>query len=133
MSTKFRSRQGLVVIPMEIFGPSGSTVLRVALDTGAVYTVASREMLMAIGYEPDLVRDRIQITTGSGLAAAPKILVQQLDALSQSRFSFPVLAYTLPSGAGVDGLLGLDFLRHRQLTIDFQSGEIILSDSTSAQ
>jgi predicted aspartyl protease len=103
----------------------------VALDTGAVYTVASREMLMAIGYEPDLIRDRVQITTGSGLASAPKIWVQQIDALSQSRFSFPILAYTLPSGAGVDGLLGLDFLRHRQLTIDFQTGKITLSHSAS--
>lgn len=132
MSTTFRPRQGLVVIPMEIFGPSGSTILRTALDTGAVYTVASIEMLTAIGYEPDLIRDRVQITTGSGLVSAPKILVQQIDALSQSRFSFPVLAYTLPASAGVDGLLGLDFLRHRQLTIDFQSGKITLSNSSQS-
>jgi hypothetical protein len=33
----------------------------------------------------------------------------------------------LPPGAGVDGLLGLDFLRGQSLTIDFRSGEITLS------
>ena len=127
MTNRFRPRQGLIIIPIEIFGPSGSTILRAALDTGAVYTVVSSEILTAIGYEPNLVRDRIQITTGSGLESATRINVQQINALSQSRYSFPVLAYTLPVSAGIDGLLGLDFLRHRQLTIDFQIGKITLS------
>jgi predicted aspartyl protease len=131
MTTSFRARQGLIVIPIEVFGPSGSTLLRVALDTGAVYTVVSLEMLTAIGYEADSMRDRIQVTIGSGLVSAPKVIVQQLDALSHSLFSFPVLAYTLPVSAGVDGLLGLDFLRDRQLVIDFHGGTIALSHPAS--
>jgi hypothetical protein len=44
MTISFRSRQGLIIIPIEVFGPSGSTILRIALDTGAVYTVISIEM-----------------------------------------------------------------------------------------
>jgi predicted aspartyl protease len=131
MTISFRSRQGLVITPIEVFGPSGSTILQVALDTGAVYTVISIEMLTAIGYEPDSMRDRIQVTTGSGLVSAPKVIVQQLDALSHGRFSFPVLAYTLPVSAGIDGLLGLDFLRDRQLVIDFHGGTISLSNPSS--
>jgi predicted aspartyl protease len=127
MTTSFRPKQGLIVVPVELFGPLGSSILRMALDTGATYTIASVEMLMAIGYQPDLVKNRVQITTGSGLVAAPKIMVQQIDALSQTRESFPVLAYTLPRSAGIDGLLGLDFLRHRALTIDFRTGRITLA------
>ncbi|MCU0567655.1 MAG: retroviral-like aspartic protease family protein [Oculatellaceae cyanobacterium Prado106] len=125
MTTSFRSKQGLIVIPAELFGVSGSTILRMALDKGATYTTASVEMLAAIGYQPDLVKNRIQIITGSGLISAPRVIIQQVDALSQTRLSFPVLAYTLPKSAGVDGLLGLDFLRHRTVTFDFRTGRII--------
>jgi predicted aspartyl protease len=127
MTTSFRSKQGLIVIPVELFGSSGSSILRMALDTGATYTIASVEMLMAIGYQPDSVKNRVQIITGSGLIAAPKIIIQQMDALAQTRTSFPVLAYTLPKSAGIDGLLGLDFLRHRTVTIDFRAGRITLN------
>jgi predicted aspartyl protease len=127
MTTSFRAKQGLIVIPVELFGASGSSILRMALDTGATYTIASVEMLMAIGYQPDLVKNRVQIITGSGLVSAPRVIIQQVDALSQTRISFPVLAYTLPKSAGIDGLLGLDFLRHRAITIDFRTGRISLS------
>jgi predicted aspartyl protease len=126
--TTFRPKQGLIIIPVELFGSSGSTILRMALDTGATYTIASAEMLTAIGYEPSLVKSRIQIITGSGLVSAPKIIIQRVDALSQSRTSFPVLAYTLPKSSGIDGLLGLDYLRHRTLAIDFHSGRITLTN-----
>jgi hypothetical protein len=84
-------------------------------------------MLTAIGYEPNLIKNRVQVTTGSGVASAPKVIVQQIDALSQTRTSFPVLAYTLPPSAGIDGLLGLDFVRSYTLTIDFRTGRITLT------
>ena len=39
---------------------------------------------------------------------------------------FPVLAHTLPPSAGVDGLLGLDFVRGGRLTVDFRAGHVTL-------
>jgi hypothetical protein len=84
-------------------------------------------MLMAIGYQPDLVKNRVQIITGSGLVSAPRVMIQQVDALAQTRISFPVLAHTLPKSAGIDRLLGLDFLQHRTMTIDFRTGRISLN------
>jgi predicted aspartyl protease len=80
MTTSFRPKQGLIIIPVELFGSSGSTILRMALDTGATYTIVSIEMLTAIGYEPNLIKNHVQITTGSGVASAPKVIVQQIDA-----------------------------------------------------
>jgi hypothetical protein len=40
---------------------------------------------------------------------------------------FSVLAHTLPPSAGVDGLLGLDFLRGQVLTVDFRSGRVTVA------
>ena len=39
MSVSFDPSEGLIVIPAELWGPNGSVVLRVTLDTGATSTV----------------------------------------------------------------------------------------------
>ena len=71
MTISFNPRQGLIIIPVELFGPSGSFVLRFALDTGASYTVVSVGMLRSIGYDPSAAKTKIPITTGSGQESAP--------------------------------------------------------------
>ena len=101
MSISFNPRQGLIIIPVEIFGVSGSSVLRFALDTGASYTVISVGMLQAIGYDTSAAKTRIPITTGSGQESAPKMVIDRIDALTQTRLSFPVLAHTVPSSVGI--------------------------------
>lgn len=126
MSQSFDARRGLVVIPAELFGPSGSAVLRLALDTGATGTLVNVGLLLALGYDPALVLDRVQVTTGSGVEFAPRVMVSKIRALGQERSNFPVLGHTLPPSAGVDGLLGLDFMRGSELVIDFRQGRVHL-------
>ena len=81
---------------------------------------------MQLGYDPALVPDRLQITTGSGVEFVPRITVSKLTALGQERHDFPVLSHNLPPSASIDGLLGLDFLRGQELTIDFRNGQLRL-------
>lgn len=126
MSDSFNPQAGLVIVRAELFGPSGSTVLRLALDTGATSTLISTGPLASVGYDPSLASDRVQVTTGSGVEYAARIPVSQIKALSQERAAFPVLSHTLPPSAGIDGLLGLDFLRGQRLEIDFVRGIISL-------
>ena len=126
MSVPFDSRQGLVVVRAEFTGPAGSAVLRLALDTGASVTLSNTAIAVSIGYDPSSAADRLQITTGSGVEFAPKIDVQSVRALGRIQRGFSVVCHTLPPSAGVDGLLGLDFLRDSRLTIDFRSGRIEL-------
>ncbi len=127
MSVPFDQQQGLIVVHAELWGPSGSAVLRFALDTGATGSVVNVGMLVAIGYDPALVPDRVQVTTGSGVEFAPRVMLDRIMALGQERTGFPVLGHTLPPSAGIDGLLGLDFLRGRGLTIDFHTGRVTLA------
>lgn len=126
MTFKFDPRQGLVVVSAELFGPLGSGVLRLALDTGATTTMINVGHLVAVGYDPGLASDRVQVTTGSGMEFVPTLEVSRLDALGQTRTAFSVLSHTLPPSSGIDGLLGLDFLRDQSLTIDFRRGNIAL-------
>lgn len=101
--------------------------MRLALDTGATNTVLNVGMLVAIGYDPALAEHRVQVTTGSGIEFAPRVLVEKIVALGHVRSGFPVLGHTLPPSAGVDGLLGLDFLRGQSLSVDFRAGQITLT------
>jgi predicted aspartyl protease len=123
----FDPRRGLIVVRAELWGPSGSGVLQLALDTGATSTLVNVGMLVAIGYDPALTVERVQVTTGSGVEFAPRVVLQRVSALGQERLDFPVLGHTLPPSASVDGLLGLDFFRGLDLTIDFRAGRLRLS------
>lgn len=68
----------------------------------------------------------MQVTTGSGVEFAPRITLRQIAALEQQRTDFSVLGHTLPPSAGVDGLLGLDYVRGLRLTVDLRSGLALL-------
>jgi predicted aspartyl protease len=124
VTCSFDPERGLVVVQAEVFGPSGSIVLRLALDTGATATMINAAPLTALGYDSSSAPERIQVTTGSGVEFAARLPVTRLRALGQERRGFPVLAHTLPPSASVDGLLGLDFLRGRIVEIDFQRGKV---------
>ena len=96
MSFSFDPLQGLVIVWAELFGASGRVRLRLALDTGATGTLVNGVHLVAVGYDPSLVSERVQVTTGSGMEYAPRIKVSRFQALGQERLSFPVLSHTLP-------------------------------------
>ena len=127
MSYTFDPDTGLVIVYSEVFGPSGSIVLRLALDTGATGTMINVAPLTTVGYDPSLAPDRVQVTTGSGVEYAPRISVNQINALGKSQSQFPILAHTLPPSASIDGLLGLDFLGGHKLIIDFIEGNISIN------
>jgi hypothetical protein len=127
MSIPFDPQHGLVIVRAAVDGPSGSAVLRLALDTGATGTVINVGMLVALGYDPALVPERIQVTTGSSVEFVPRITLHKMTALGQERTNFPVLGHTLPPSAGIDGLLRLDFVRGQTLTVDFRTGTLRLT------
>jgi len=127
MPFSFDPGQALIIVRAEVVGPAASAVLRLALDTGATWTLINTAILVSIGYDPALMPERLQVTTGSGIEFVPRLNLSKISALGQHRADFPVLSHTLPPTAAVDGLLGLDFLRGQIVTIDFQKGSITLA------
>jgi hypothetical protein len=126
VSSPFDAREGLILVSAELAGPSGSALLQLALDTGATATMVNVGHLVAVGYDPAVTPERVEVTTGSGVEFIPRIQVTCLKALGHTRGPFSVLSHTLPPSAGIDGLLGLDFLRGQTLTIDFRLGHVDL-------
>jgi gag-polyprotein putative aspartyl protease len=125
MAHRFDPTQSLIIIQAQVEGPSGTAILRLALDTGASKSLVNTGMLIALGYDPALAGGgRVQVTTGSGIEYLSQVRLLSLTALGVKRSDFALLCHTLPPSTGVDGLLGLDFLEERNLTIDFRSGQI---------
>ena len=122
MGLQFDPARGLIVIPTRLWGPSGDTVVRLALDTGATGSVVGWDVMSLLGYDPAAVPERVQMTTGSSVEFAPQVAIKKIEALGQERESLPVICHTLPASATVAGVLGLDFLRGLRVVIDFRSG-----------
>lgn len=127
MSVAFDSTRALIVVPATVSGPSGPSVLKMVVDTGATKTLIRTAILASLGYDPATANEHVRAATASGIEVIPKLSVAQIDALESSRNGFEVLAHALPPSSQVDGLLGLDFLRKRKLTIDFESGLVTLT------
>ncbi len=127
MSQSFNARHGPILVDAEVTGPKRTLNITLILDTGATTSLLKESDLLALGYDLASVTSQVQMTTGSVVVPVPKVVLTRLSALGQSRFGFPVLAYTLPATAGVSGLLGLDFLRAQVLALDFASGQITLA------
>lgn len=126
MKLSFEAKDGLIIVPTRLWGPTRDTVVQLALDTGATGSLLNWDVLVFLGYDPAIESERRQITTGSGVEFVPQIALERIEALGQTRKDFPVLAHTLPPSARVDGLLGLDFFRLHRLTINFREGLVTL-------
>jgi hypothetical protein len=87
VSFPFNSQRGLVVVQAEVFGPSASIVLRLALDTGATATMINVAPLVSVGYDPSLVSHRVQVTTGSGVEFVPKIDIVKIEFSGRNAFN----------------------------------------------
>jgi predicted aspartyl protease len=124
VSYPFQARQGPILVEAEVTGPSRTLTLPLLLDTGATTSLIKESVLLALGYDLASVTDRVSMTTGSVVTTVPRVVLTRLSSLGQHRFGFPVLAHPLPAVVSVSGLLGLDFLRDRTLTIDFRTGRI---------
>jgi predicted aspartyl protease len=124
MKITFDPKRGLVVVPTRLYGRGRDAIVRLALDTGATSSMINWDVAVLLGYDPASEKERIQVTTGSGVEFAPRIVVKQMEIPGRHLENFPVLCHTLPPSATVDGLLGLDFFRGVRLVIDLQAGAI---------
>ena len=122
MSSSFDPAGRVIAVEVHLYGPAGFWIAKFSLDTGATRSLVSQAIAIQLGYDPAAAASFSRFFTGSGIAEAPIINFTRIEALAQERRDFPILCHTLPAGAPVDGVLGLDFFRGQKLTIDFRAG-----------
>jgi len=98
-----------------------------ALDTGASNVTLSREILESIGYDLDAVTERESFGNASCEHTVPKVTLTSLN-LEKARLEcVEALCYTLPDYLGIDGVIGLNFLRRfKKVSLNFEDGILVL-------
>lgn len=126
MIFQFDAQAEVVIINAAIFGPVAMVGVLLALDTGATSSMVGRQPLLRAGYDLARPFDTVRVATGSRVESLPRFKVQSVAALGHFRDDLFIVAHDLPASPQIDGVLGLDFLRNRRLTLDFTRGELEL-------
>ena len=115
-----------IYLRLKVGGINADTIrdILVALDTGASTTMIPTKVAADLGY--DLSNPNEQIITASGIVLANRITVHKLTAIGETVENVDVVCHDLPEGSIIEGLLGLNFLRHFDVNISFSTGTIEL-------
>ena len=124
--TSFNPVGELIVLRLTVGGVDSNTFRNVfvALDTGASTTMIPTEVAVDLGY--DLANPNEQMMTANGIVFANRIAVRKLTAIGETVENVDVVCHDLPEGSIIEGLLGLNFLRHFDVNISFSTGTIEL-------
>jgi clan AA aspartic protease (TIGR02281 family) len=126
MPPRFDPSASIIALYVDLIGPRSRRTIRMALDTGASYTIIPSEIAVDLGCDPAKARRRIEISTASGLVVAPLVTLRRMACLGKEAANIEVLCHSLPAESAVDGLLGLNFLRRFDLYLLFQKRAIFL-------
>lgn len=124
---EFNSNERLIFSDIGVTSFDGSWIiyLPVVLDTGATTTILPADILADLGYDPGHPGlSRIRMITGSGIEYAPCITIKSLIVGGERIDNVEVLCHDLPAEAGIDGLLGLNFLKNFDFTVEYSSGRL---------
>jgi len=113
-----------IVVPVRITGMQRVRWVNLVLDTGSTSTVIDELVAFRLGYNLESA-PTVSVTTVSGTSQASIIVARQIFALGMTVDEFPVLVMPLPTQLRADGLLGLDFLRRRNLFCNFEKGILL--------
>jgi len=122
---RFNIKTPVIILSVLLEGSSKSKQkIRMALDTGATYTMIPWKTAELLGLEPELSKERIEIITASGVEKAPLVTVKSMIALGKRIEGIDVVVHDLPPKSYVDGLLGLKSLVELELKVDFNEGTL---------
>jgi len=115
---------GIPIVIRQVFidGPLGRRRIDMILDTGATYTSISWSVALDIGYDPAVSPRRVSTITANGIIELPLITVDRMEVEGLGAKNIDITCQDIPELAGVEGLLGLSFLRNFRTVIDYKSG-----------
>lgn len=118
----FDKESNVIIVYVEI--RVGDKIVRpkMALDTGATYTMIPWEIAEALGLQPEISKEKIEMITASGIEKAPIITLEKVSVAGEEAANIKAIAHDLPARSYVDGLLGLSFLKNFNLSINFKEG-----------
>lgn len=117
----FDIKKPIIILEAEIEGRFSETA-QLALDTGATHCMIPWRLARALGLNPELSTQRIETVTASGTEFVPVVFLPSMNVLGMKAKNVSAIVHDLPAKSYVDGLLGLSFLKHFKVTLDFREG-----------
>lgn len=128
--TRFNRARDLIFVNGRAWSPRGPQTrpapLRLVLDTGAAETIIIPEVLDELGYSPSQGEAITTMRSAVGREEGYMIRVARFGCLGHYSTAFLVHAHDLPEGWGIDGLIGLSFLRQFNYEIRSLEGRIVV-------
>ena len=100
--------------------------LDLALDTGASTTIISTKAASKIGYDLSQISDLASFGDASQSHLVPRVTLKSFSLADARVENLEALCYTIPEEHGIDGVIGLNFLRHFNLALNFERGILTL-------
>ena len=120
---RFDTKVPVIILTILLEGQGSSKQkIKVALDTGATYTMIPWEIAEILGLEPELSKERVEIITASGVEKAPLVTLKSIVVLGKRIERVEAIVHDLPPKSYMDGLLGIKSLVELKLKIDFEQG-----------
>lgn len=115
----------LVIVDCKI----GHHNFALAVDTGASHTVVDLTALFLVGFTMKDVKRTVQLETGKGVIDAYVFQVSLFNSLGKKVENMEICSYDFIGNAifsDFEGVLGLDFFKGSELTINFKEFIITL-------
>lgn len=119
-ATTFDLVGDLIGVDAVVVGPTGSAEVKLILDTAAVMTTIVPSVAESVGYSEAL---RVAWSVTRTAAAEERGYIVQAE-VSTLGFTRRVVVADL--GYGIDGVLGVNFLRHFNVEIRFADQRILV-------
>lgn len=123
-SIRFNPRDRIIITETRLSGNIVGTA-QMVFDTGASLVVVPWKIATGLGFAID-PKKTIEMTSASTVESAPLVRIPKVSVLGEEVENVEALVKDLPPEAGVDGLLGMSFIRHFNVKIDFKIGKLTL-------
>ena len=120
----FNPSSELIIIDVVLAGLRRAFKFRFALDTACTMTLVTPDTIDWLGYSARDGEHTATVTTALGREPGYLLRVARFSAFGHSFNDFRVNVHDLTDASGIDGLLGLDFLRHFNYEIRSKEGSI---------
>lgn len=115
-----------IVLDGLVTGSDDARMVQFILDTGASITMVPKRILQRIGSKCELLKGSVPVETAGGRINVDLYRVGSIEVLGKSVKDLDVAGYDLPVETRIEGLLGLNFLKHFKVTIDLPNGKLVL-------
>lgn len=122
---RFDPDDDLIIVKARVFGRHGSRRLTLALDTAASHTHITPDITDELGYSPAEGEAITAVRSAIGRETGYMLRVQRFESLGFGFDDFLIHVHDLPAGFGIDGLLGLSFLKRFNYEIRSTEGRIL--------